>query len=466
MHPRLKLLLLRGRLSYKGFALPIALGVGLILLLVGVMAIVRSQGQATNTFSQRQAARGLAIAEAAVNRYQNLMQKNPAMMTYCANPSSQSPCNSGTTWSNLTASILGGSATCNSSDPRVAAVNAAASTTAWQNLDSSDLSKGQYRLVSYTYTPDAGVSAPNAPGTGTLIVEGRVSEGAASSAGNANPSTATSRLQIVFPIHNGGTSGDPAPGVWITSGGTGNNQVEGDVLLNDCGVNLNGINVTGSDPVTGQPYTAKYTNLQFPDLPPKPAGANNLGTLSGSVNLTLPRVGVDTATSKVINGQSVQVYEYLVNSINMSGNSTLTITPGQRVTFYLDGDIDSQGNSNVVHSCQDAANNPIPNCKPTDFQIFGYGGSGSKICVIGNKVIEAFILAPNYTGGVSGAGGGAGGIKGSVWLGSWSTGGGCGSNTSNRVIQQQARWDELGLTPKNLPPKLGGGGSWARQIVP
>jgi hypothetical protein len=289
MHPRLKLLLLRGRLSYKGFALPIALGVGLILLLVSVMAIVRSQGQATNTFSQRQNARGLAVTETAVSRYQNLMQKNPAMMTYCANPSSQSPCNSGTTWSNLTGSILGGSATCNS---------------------------------------------------------------------------------------------------------------------------------------------------------------------------------IDTATTKVINGQSVQVYEYLVNSINMSGNSTLTITPGQRVTFYLDGDIDSQGNSNVVHSCQDAANNPIPNCKPTDFQIFGYGGSGSKICLIGNKVIEAFILAPNYTGGVSGAGGGAGGIKGSVWLGSWSTGGSCGSNTTNSVIQQQARWDELGLTPKNLPPKLGGGGSWGQQIVP
>jgi hypothetical protein len=310
------------------------------------------------------------------------------------------------------------------------------------------------------------VSAPNAPGTGTLIVEGRVNEGAVADAGNGNPSTATSRLQLALPINDGGAISDGVPGLWITSGGTGGNQIEGDVFLNDCGISLNSVSVTGTDPTTGQPYAAKHTNLQFPDLPTQPTGVNSLGTLSGSVNLTLPRSGVDTATTKVINGQSVQVYEYLVTSINMTGNSTLTITSGERVTFYLDGDIDSQGNSNVVHSCEDASNNPIPNCKPTDFQIFGYGGSGSKICLRGDKVIEAFILAPNYVGGVAGSGGGSGGIKGSVWLNSWSTSNSCGSNTSNTVIEQEARWDELGLEPKNLPPRLNGGSSWTRQIVP
>ncbi|HEY9620051.1 MAG TPA: hypothetical protein V6C78_06765, partial [Crinalium sp.] len=164
---------------------------------------------------------------------------------------------------------------------------------------------------------------------------------------------------------------------------------------------------------------------------------------------------------KQINGQSVQVYEYRVDNLDIHNSKDLTITPGRHVTFYLNGNIERGGD--IIHDCSVA---PGSGCQPTDFQIFGYGPAGSYICTNGNRYIDTFILAPNYYAGVAGSGGGQGGFRGAVWVGDWSNGSGCGSNTTNITVVQTADWNAIGLTPRNLPPKLAPASTWERLTLP
>jgi len=179
--------------------------------------------------------------------------------------------------------------------------------------------------------------------------------------------------------------------------------------------------------------------------------------------LTLPRTSIDTADPDGI-------YRYSVTSIDIDGSNKVIITPGNKVTFYLNGDMHIQ--SEIRHNCAAGA------CNATNFQIYGYGNTHdshtiggvqvSHICINGSGATYGFILAPEYTIGVAGSGGSAGFI-GSVWTKQWNPHPGgissCGSNTTNTVVTQTADWDALGpeLAPKNIPPKLGSISSWQRQ---
>lgn len=181
--------------------------------------------------------------------------------------------------------------------------------------------------------------------------------------------------------------------------------------------------------------------------------------------LTLPR-GSDTEDAD-------GVYRYSVTSVDIGGRNEIHITPGKKVTFYLSGDMHIQ--SEIEHNCAAGA------CNATDFQIYGYGtvndshtiGSGvsaqavSHVCINGSGATYGFLLAPEYTVGVAGAGGSAGFI-GSVWVKQWNPlpGGisSCGSSSSNTVVTQAGDWDALepALAPYTLP-KLGSISSWQRQ---
>ncbi len=99
----------------------------------------------------------------------------------------------GTTWSNMTAPVMDsftdGFESCSAGTTPTAVVTeiqGASSTTNWQSLGSD----GQYRLVSYTYQPDAGIGLNEAPGTGILTVEGR----------NVGADDVISRLTVEIPI--------------------------------------------------------------------------------------------------------------------------------------------------------------------------------------------------------------------------------------------------------------------------
>jgi hypothetical protein len=120
--------------------------------------------------------------------------------------------------------------------------------------------------------------------------------------------------------------------------------------------------------------------------------------------LNLPRTSIDTADAD-------GVYRYSVTSIDINGGEKIVITPGQKVSFYLKGDMHVQ--SEIRHNCAAGA------CNATNFQIYGYGSihdshtiggvQVSHICMNGSGATYGFILAPEYTVGIAGAGGGGGG---------------------------------------------------------
>jgi hypothetical protein len=471
----------QSRSRRQGFALPLTLIIGLLMLSMGAVTIVRSRADNSKAVTQKNTVVGVGVTEAGIAQYQQIMQKNTNLAYYptCVNdPANPNPATcDGQSWRNVSA--IPGIQACSTGNLNTISAKAS---TGWQAVDANDPSKGQYRLVSYTYRyfPNASNRNPStlvagvgiAPGQGTLIIDGRGADNQDPSMSSSASAVSTSRIEVTIPVEPRQLTNN-VPGVWLTEGNLGGNSVQGDVLVNDCGVTLSSINVTGSDPVTNQTYQAQHTTMAFPELPPVPdlpgtgRSSQILGTLTGQ-DYTFPRP-TDTAVTitRTVNGEPVtiaNVYEYIVDAIDLqSGNKTLTITPGAKVIFYLRGSI--LRGSELLHECPPGSTT----CKPTNFQIYGYGNipgqTSYQICLIGNDRLEAFILAPNYTAGVAGSGGGAGGIKGSIWTKEWSNSSGCGSNTSNVVAVQGGRWQDLGLQPRNIPPQIKPATNWNQKEV-
>jgi len=508
MNKKLKVVLTRRRSSEQGFALPIALGLGFVMLLIAATMIMRSQGDQVTASAQKATSRGLSAAETGITRYQSLINSNRVIAMYrdCVgtrNASGVCP-DTGTTisWSNAT--TIPGIISCSGGGGATPVIKNASTT--WQDVDppitatgyAGDPSKGQYRLVSYIYpAPGTTGTVGTAPGIGQLKVEGRVNGGSTATAGAG---TATTQLQVNIPVQQGNSRTIPVPGLWFNTGNLGPNVGNGNTingnLLYTGGCNPDSVGGTVNGTRTPAP------GLKFPDLPTPPASfsaSNTLGNITSA--LTLPR-NTDSYVEKIINGYKVRVYEYKVTSINLQNKGdTITITPGKRVTFYLEGNISTGGQGEFRHSCSGYVSPgpltpysttstasttpdfPIPatysanawneGCKPTNVQVFGYGKnnltgtsiSNPQICLNGNGFLEAFILGPTYKAGVAGAGA-SGGFTGSIWVNEWSNGGSCGSNTSHVVVDQTTTWDELiplGLTINNLPPTTAPVSSWQRQ---
>jgi len=420
--------------------MPVAIGFGLATLMLTSAMLLRSHNDTMTANLQEATGSSLNVSEGGVTRVQSFINNHRPVATYNLSD-----------WANARTTVST-VAQCQPPDTAqiTAFVNAART---WQNVDPSDPGKGQFRLVNYTYVPSNSALPNAAPGTGILEVEGRLTN-----------TSSINALRVTIPVQSGDMSGVPIPGLWMNRGAPGNNTIQGNVLTNDCTVPLSSITTTGVDPNTNEPYRAYYTTMQFPPVPTQPP-SNQLNTLprnafsnNNTNHVVLPHSSDRPTTRLLNNGRSVQVYEYSIDNLRIPQNGSLTITPGTRVTFYLNGDIDRGGN--IVHDCTAAPAGV--ECRPTNFQIYGYGPVGSTICLNGNNFIDMFILAPNYTVGVAGAGG-DGGIRGSVWVRDWSNGGSCGSNTNNITVLQTADWDLMSVMPLNLPPRFSPASLWQRQ---
>ncbi|HEY9620030.1 MAG TPA: hypothetical protein V6C78_06660, partial [Crinalium sp.] len=288
----------RSRRSEQGFALPTALGFGLVILLVASALLLRSQDDRVDASIQRATSSSLNITEGGVTRLQAFIDANRPVATYNLSQ-----------WLTATTSMTNLGTCGNTTASSVQAFATAATT--WQNIDPSDASKGQFRLANYTYTANDATQPHSAPGQGVLEVEGRLPD-----------QQSVNKLRITIPVQAGDVIGVPVPGVWVRVGGTQNNTIQGNMLLNDCGVRPTEVRLTGTDPSTGQPYQLRYTDAQFPDLPPRPQPF--LNTLPSTINddLTLPRL-TDIPVTKQINGQSVQVYEYRVDNLDIHNSKDL-----------------------------------------------------------------------------------------------------------------------------------------------
>jgi hypothetical protein len=193
----------------------------------------------------------------------------------------------------------------------------------------------------------------------------------------------------------------------------------------------------------------------FPDLPPIPTslppGQKDL-ELTDSLPLaqrTFPR-DTDTYSTRTINGKSVEVYEYTVNKIDLK-DERITITPGNRVVFYVKGDIKGA----IEHNCAMESS-----CKSGNLQIYADNTSGS-ICLRGNQRLEAFIFAPDYSLGKTDDGI----FIGAAWGKNWGQIPTCASNSGAVAVTQGVEWTDLIADLRPPFPQLGGVDNWCEEPI-
>jgi hypothetical protein len=370
----------------SGFALPIALGVGLLLLIVGAAIVLRSQQQQVTAIAQKQTASSLSAAEVGVSRIQNLLTRYRAASLYPSDAPSPAP-----SWQNASA-IPGLSESCPKDSPDTPESKVAeAATKDWQAIDKDYPAKGQYRLVGYSYS--------TSEGKGTLKVQGR-----AGTAAGSLP--AVTQLSVVIPVQ---TISSYVPGLWVkTSVNTGTIKAN---ILGPCTGDI-------TQPAAG--FVIARSALSIPEAPKAPiipsSGVNDLGS-SITKGVTLPRTG-DVSIAP-------NTYQYVVESINNS----FTITSGKKVELWVRKNITLQDGQSILHpSCA-----TVSGCGPFDAKIYGSPLISGKIELNGKAAIcDIFLYAPTYnvehknepTDSVKADGCGGGVNNNSIyWVNSWSGGG-------------------------------------------
>jgi hypothetical protein len=487
----------------KGFALPLAVLIGLILMVTGITMMMRAQGDQSKVIAQKAQADALRSSEAGVTRVQDLLNSVRVM----AKVDSNSNCTPKGCWQ--TAQVVPTPSTDLQKDLKklytaASCSNTNAAATLSAKIDElRGLSGGQwfdlgnnryYRVVNYVYLDDTKKTPPpDGLGWGVLTLEG-LSLSPQGDPNNIDGDNAASRNRVVvtipiFPSLPLAFTRTTVPALWVSEGATedlsqtsqitvsnpnysGGAKFQGDVVMSDtteatgfvegtgtlqpnleCYINQNNIQQPKPpEPAPNTPYKAQFVGVPFPNLPRIPGPS--LGDLTSSE--TFPRLG-DTPSP---NG----VYEYIVDNINLSSGK-ITITPGQRVVFYVRGDI----NGVIEHDCSSVS--PPTVCKPGNLQIYANNElafTAPQICLrVGqNQRLEAFIFAPDYSLGKTGNGD----FVGAAWGKNWGKISTCASNSGAVAVTQGVEWTDLiqnlKPNPLNTLPQLGKIANWFEEPIP
>jgi hypothetical protein len=487
----------------KGFALPLAVLIGLILMVTGITMMMRAQGDQSKVIAQKAQADALRSSEAGVTRVQDLLNSVRVM----AKVDSNSNCTPKGCWQ--TAQVVPTPSPGLQKDLKklytaASCSNTNAAATLSAKIDElRGLSGGQwfdlgnnryYRVVNYVYLDDTKKTPPpDGLGWGVLTLEG-LSLSPQGDPNNIDGDNAASRNRVVvtipiFPSLPLAFTRTTVPALWVSEGATedlsqtsqitvsnpnysGGAKFQGDVVMSDtteatgfvegtgtlqpnleCYINQNNIQQPKPpEPAPNTPYKAQFVGVPFPNLPRIPGPS--LGDLTSSE--TFPRLG-DTPSP---NG----VYEYIVDNINLSSGK-ITITPGQRVVFYVRGDI----NGVIEHDCSSVS--PPTVCKPGNLQIYANNElafTAPQICLrVGqNQRLEAFIFAPDYSLGKTGNGD----FVGAAWGKNWGKISTCASNSGAVAVTQGVEWTDLiqnlKPNPLNTLPQLGKIANWFEEPIP
>lgn len=458
----LKTALIR-RTSEQGFAIPVALGLGLVMLLVGATMIVRSQGDNATASAQKETSRSMSIAEVGVTRVQDLINKLRVLSTTSdrATPTNLKP------WMDARSNLTGLPSCVNTDYLNSIDVAKYIDTTNSTNQPGKwvPVTNGRFRIISYKY--DSSV-----PPSSQLKIEAETT--------NNSSFPSKSILQVTIPVKN--SDDVPVPGLWARNvTNLGGNQINGNVQIQGCATATNGV-ITNNNGTTSPNLSSNVINGQIvanpisplPVLPNLPGAASggtvcptpiinqrqtvmcyySIPAINGSNTPLLPRAG-DTAAS---DGN----YYYLVNnnasqgsSLELSINSPTTtvttrnLTGNYKVVLFLKGNVLMSGNALISHPPTITVGGTTLTQTPTNFQIFGSDGTVNKYCtstpfcttstiqLAGGGTLYGFIFAPNATVGSNGCGGGGACVVGSIWVDTFNP----TSSTSNLVITQTATWD-------------------------
>ena len=458
----------------KGFALPLAMLIGLILMVTGMTMMMRAQGDQSKVIAQNARADAFRSSEVGLARVQDLLNSVRVMATV------GSKCTSGDTGDNCweKAEVVTDPSTdlqrhlkkLVAAAPSCSNPNDAATLTAKIN-ELRGLSENKwfelgnnryYRVVGYDYSIGTG--------RGVLTLEGLSRTSAATDLTNTaiyrdsdDNAASRNRVVVTIPILDSpplAFNRTTVPALWISDGTADDGATfDGDVVekvASPCNNKQDKIKEPTTD-APSPPYTAQFVGVFFPNLPPIPDSIPKLGDIKSSE--TFPKKDAeggitDTASTRTINGKEVKVYEYIVNNINLSSGQ-ITITPGERVVFYVEGDI----NGAIEHDC-----GTTTGCKSGNLQIYA-NGSGS-ICLRGNQTLQAFIFAPDYSLGKTGTGT----FIGAAWGKNWGGITDCPlpPSSSGAVAVTQTKgveWTELIQDLKPKFPELGKIANWCEEPI-
>ncbi|MDV2992074.1 MAG: hypothetical protein N4J56_001728 [Chroococcidiopsis sp. SAG 2025] len=163
MSPKLKFTLIC-RCSDRGFALPVAIGLGFVFLLIAVTLVMRSQSDETTASTQKATARGLGTTETGITRVQSLLNRygnlaNVTLTNIGSPPTSSS-------WKQVYNTLPSVAAGC------AAAAAGATEVDGYRLNQWKDLDDGQFKVNSYSYTPDSAQITANAtiPANGAVTL--------------------------------------------------------------------------------------------------------------------------------------------------------------------------------------------------------------------------------------------------------------------------------------------------------
>ncbi|NCQ94622.1 MAG: hypothetical protein GPJ33_04695 [Microcystis aeruginosa W11-03] len=500
----------------KGFALPLAVLIGLILMGTGMTMMMRAQADQSKVIAQNARADGLRSSEAGVARVQDLLNSVRVMARFNSN------CTPGDCWQTAEVPTTGNPSTDFQKNLKRLNITTACDNPSRNNEIANkifaptnqraaspglrDLASGEwfqlndnryYRVVGYQFIDS---NNPNTLDLGVLTLEGRSRKSAETDLANTelyrdSDDNAASRNRVVvsipiLPSLPLAFTRPTAPALWISEGATENVAQTSDIAVGSAdysvGANFQG-DVVMSDtttfdegtgtlqpelecfistdkiqqPTPNTPYKAQFVPVPFPELPKIPDQENlpkdqkNLELISSQ---TFPQPG-DTPSSS-------GAYEYIVNNINLSSDSDkITITPGQRVVFYVQGNIKGA----IEHDCSSVS--PPTVCKPGNLQIYAYYNKfleeqpEPEICLNGKQRLEAFIFAPTYSLGKTGTGT----FIGAAWGKNWGKISTCASPVGTVAVTQGVEWTDLprGLKPNPLEtlPRLDNISNWCEEPI-
>ncbi len=418
--------------SQSGFAMPLSLGLGLVMIIVTASTIARSQSDRTTSNFQKETNRALSISEAGAIRVQSFLDRHKLL----ANQNLDR-------WLDTLNSLPDFQVNCDLIDISIARQRSQVfKNHDWIELDNNDPNKGRYKIIDYRYQA----------GIGTLTIAGAID------AYNTDGHTSTSILKLAIPIESE-IAKIPPPGLWAnTFKISAKQQIHGQIRAVTCPQISNenpdgvaGIDRTNIAQIDGEP-TGKIIADPFTAIPMAKTASHTAAPIPAiTSSIKFPLRATDLPDD---NGE----YNYLVDIDNPNSNHSiklkdidtilLNIAPDQKVNLYLKGDIDLGGsqtsNVNLLH----------PNLR-----IYG-GEKTTKLTIKNNASIAAFIHAPfaeakNIKSTIPNS---TRGITGSIWVKSWD------SSTSQGEISiiQAGNWTDFGIDAAVQPPHINPVSYWSR----
>jgi hypothetical protein len=419
--------------AQAGFAVPLALGMGLIMIIIAASIIERSQSDRLTTNYQQESNRALSISESGIIRIQSFLDRHKLLATKNLDK-----------WSDTLNNLPSVQADCRLIDLAMAKQQTQIfQSHTWIDLDRRDRHKGRYKLVDYQYEN----------GMGKLTISGEIDPY------NTTQNTASSNLTVKIPIGSESANILP-PALWANTVKLSPNQkINGQIRAVNCpklpiddpdgiaGIDRDNIALVDGVP-SGQIIADPFTQIPVPKI--APTTAIILPAITNSIQL--PRVGKSDLPDP--NGE----YHYLVDIDTKDSNYSIKledsdriqidILAGQKVNLYLKGNIDLAGSQTV-------------NVNPTHPNLRIYGSSQTtKISIDDTASITAFIHAP-LADAQSRNGSSIdpnSGIRGAIWVKSWDS----TSHLSEIPIIQIGNWSDLGFSKIEQPSQLSPITDWHR----